>query len=68
VFVLHDDVPDWGEKHKKVKLWKAPVQAFGIRGLIRRVWNNAFGRRATPGSTPLPAEETAPAAETSCRL
>jgi len=47
VYVLHDDVPDWGEKHKKVKLFKAPLQAFGIRGVIRRWWNNAYGERPT---------------------
>lgn len=45
VYVFHDDVPDWGEKDKKVKLLRAPLQAFGIRGVIRRWWNNAFGRR-----------------------
>lgn len=45
VYVFHEDVPDWGEKHNKVKLWSAPLQAFGIRGVIRRWWNNAFGAR-----------------------
>jgi catechol 2,3-dioxygenase-like lactoylglutathione lyase family enzyme len=45
VYVLHDDVPDWGEKDKKLKLYAAPLKAFGLRGLIRRAWNNAFGRR-----------------------
>lgn len=50
VYVLHDDVPDWGEKHKKVKLLAAPLKAFGLRGVIRRWWNNAFGKRPTaPG-------------------
>ena len=48
VYVLHDDVPDWGEKHKKVKLFKAPLQAFGIGGVIRRWWNNSYGPRPTP--------------------
>jgi catechol 2,3-dioxygenase-like lactoylglutathione lyase family enzyme len=48
VYVLHEDVPDWGEKHKKVKLLAAPFKAFGLKGLIRRAWNNAFGRRPTP--------------------
>lgn len=42
VYVLHEDVPNWGEIHNKPKLWKAPVQAFGIRGLIARWFNNAF--------------------------
>lgn len=46
VYVLHDDVPDWGEKHKKVKLLAAPLKAFGIRGVIRRWWSNAFGAKA----------------------
>src|SRR5262245_11705199 len=43
VYVLHDDVPDWGEKHRKVKLFAAPLKAFGVRGLIRLGWMNAFG-------------------------
>ena len=47
VYVLHDDVPDWGEKDKKVKLLAPPFQALGMWGSIRRAWNNAFGRRAT---------------------
>lgn len=42
VYVLHDDVPNWGEIHNKPKLWKAPLQAFGIRGVIARWFNNAF--------------------------
>lgn len=45
VYVLHDDVPDWGEKHKKIKLLSAPLKAFGVRGVVRRWWNNAFGKR-----------------------
>ncbi|MGE3806102.1 MAG: ArsI/CadI family heavy metal resistance metalloenzyme [Gemmataceae bacterium] len=48
IYVLHDDVPDWGEKHKKLKLYTAPFKAFGVMGLIRRAWNNAFGQRPTP--------------------
>jgi catechol 2,3-dioxygenase-like lactoylglutathione lyase family enzyme len=48
VYVLHEDVPDWGEKHRKVKLLAAPFKAFGLTGLIRRAWNNAFGRRPVP--------------------
>ena len=46
VYVLHDDVPDWGDKHKKAKLWAAPLKALGFTGMIRRAWNNKFGRRA----------------------
>jgi catechol 2,3-dioxygenase-like lactoylglutathione lyase family enzyme len=45
VYVLHEDVPDWGEKDKHWKLYAAPLKAFGIWGLIKRAWNNAFGRR-----------------------
>ena len=45
VYVLHDDVPDWGEKHKTMKLYSAPLKAFGIGGVIRRWWNNTFGER-----------------------
>jgi|SRR5579883_1456495 len=67
VYVLHDDVPDWGEKHKKVKLFAAPLKAFGVRGLVRRAWNNAFGRRPEPGTTPLPAPEDGPG-EPFCRV
>jgi len=48
VYVLHDDVPNWGEKDKHWKLYAAPLKAFGIWGLIKRAWNNAFGRRAKP--------------------
>ena len=65
VYVLHDDVPDWGEKHKKVKLLAAPLKAFGVRGVIRRWWNNRFGRLATADTPrygvmgPLPAAPTA---------
>jgi catechol 2,3-dioxygenase-like lactoylglutathione lyase family enzyme len=47
VYVFHDDVPDWGEKHRKVKLLSAPLKAFGIRGVIRRWWNNSFGPTTT---------------------
>lgn len=43
VYVFHDDAPDWGEKQNLVKLWKAPLQAFGIRGVVRRWWANKFG-------------------------
>src|SRR5262245_39772248 len=48
VYVLHDDVPDWGEKDKKIKLYAAPLQALGLGGMVRRAWNNAFGRRPGP--------------------
>jgi hypothetical protein len=47
VYLFHDDVPDWGEKHKKVKLYSAPLKAFGLLGIIRRAWNNAFGKKAS---------------------
>lgn len=62
VYVLHDDVEDWGEKHNKVKLWSAPLKAFGIRGVISRWWNNAFGKRddrdqsAVDFDSPIPAD------------
>lgn len=60
VYVLHDDVPDWGEKHKKIKLLAAPLKAFGIRGSIRRMWNNKFRARPSPTNTPVEqAVETA---------
>jgi catechol 2,3-dioxygenase-like lactoylglutathione lyase family enzyme len=73
VYVLHDDVPDWGEKHRTIKLLAAPFKAFGIRGLIRRAWNNAFGPRPTPraaGVTPGPDDEAAaaPDSPTSCSV
>ena len=48
VYVLHDDVPDWGEKDKKMKLLAPPLRALGVWGTMRRAWSNAFGRRATP--------------------
>ncbi|VTS08264.1 ArsI/CadI family heavy metal resistance metalloenzyme [Tuwongella immobilis] len=65
VYVLHDDVPNWGEKDKKVKLLAAPLQAFGIWGVIRRNWNNAFGRRPQPTDrVPVPEEESAIPADT----
>jgi catechol 2,3-dioxygenase-like lactoylglutathione lyase family enzyme len=46
VYVLHDDVPDWGEKDKKLKLLAPPFKALGLWGTIRRGWNNKFGKRA----------------------
>jgi catechol 2,3-dioxygenase-like lactoylglutathione lyase family enzyme len=68
VYVLHDDVPDWGEKDKKLKLYAAPLKAFGLRSLIRRAWNNAFGRRPVPRPDGVaPAPDDAPSAE-SCSV
>lgn len=66
VYVLHDDVPDWGEKHRKVKLLAAPFEALGLRGVVRRAWSNALGPRPVPrpgGAVPAPDEgaETVPA-------
>jgi catechol 2,3-dioxygenase-like lactoylglutathione lyase family enzyme len=52
VYVWHEDVPDWGEKHRKVKLLAAPFRAFGLVGLIRRAWNNPSGG----GPPPVPPE------------
>lgn len=65
VYVFHDDVPDWGEKHKKVKLLKAPLQAFGIRGVIRRWWNNSYGPRPTP-VLPQDPDRQSPDAQSEC--
>jgi len=48
IYTLHDDVPNWGEKDKKIKLLAAPLKAFGIRGVIRRAWANRYGRRPEP--------------------
>ena len=47
VYVLHDDVPDWGEKDKKLKLLAPPFRALGVWGTLRRAWSNTFRRRAT---------------------
>jgi catechol 2,3-dioxygenase-like lactoylglutathione lyase family enzyme len=47
VYVLHDDVPDWGEKDKKLKLLAPPFKALGLWGSIRRGWNNKFRSKAT---------------------
>lgn len=60
VYLFHDDVPDWGEKHNKPKLWKAPLQAFGIRGVIRRWWNNAFGQRHQEDQSSVEVESPIP--------
>lgn len=51
VYYFHEDVPDWGEINNKPKLWAAPLKAFGIRGVVRRWWNNSFGPRPTDGMT-----------------
>lgn len=58
VYVLHEDVPNWGEKHRKVKLLAAPFKAFGVLGLIRRAWNNAFRARPHPDDIPADACRT----------
>jgi len=60
IYVLHDDVPDWGEKDKKVKLLAPPFKALGLWGSIRRAWNNKFGQRATSidGAAALAEHET----------
>ena len=60
IYVLHDDVPDWGEKDKKVKLLAAPFKAFGVRGVIRRAWNNKFKPKALADS-PMPEGAVIPA-------
>lgn len=69
VYVLHDDVPDWGEKHKKVKLYSAPLKAFGLFGIIRRAWNNAFGKKATGEKFQerIAEDATGPIPEDTCR-
>ena len=64
VYVLHDDVPNWGEIHNKPKLWKAPLQAFGIRGVIRRWFNNAFRPTASNDQSAVEVES----GETSCSV
>jgi len=46
IYVLHDDVPDWGEKDKKLKLLAPPFKALGLWGTLRRAWNNRFGTHA----------------------
>ncbi len=67
IYVLHDDVPNWGEKDKKLKLLAPPFQALGLWGTIRRAWNNNFGAKATAHDgaaalaeheAPLPAAST----------
>ncbi len=67
IYLFHEDVADWGEKHKKVKLLAAPLKAFGLRGVIRRWWNNTFGRRpeviTASATSPIPTE-----AEEACSI
>jgi catechol 2,3-dioxygenase-like lactoylglutathione lyase family enzyme len=48
IYVLHDDVPNWGEKDKKLKLLAPPFKALGLWGSIKRGWNNKFRRKPTP--------------------
>ena len=70
VYVLHDDVPDWGEKHNKVKLWSAPLKAFGIRGMLRRWWNNSFqptALEAPPRSLTDP-DDVSPIPSDTCKI
>jgi catechol 2,3-dioxygenase-like lactoylglutathione lyase family enzyme len=62
VYVLHDDVPDWGEKDKKVKLLAPPFKALGLWGSIRRGWNNRFGRKSTAADGAAALAEHEPAA------
>lgn len=61
VYVFHNDVVDWGEKHNKVKLWSAPLKAFGIRGMLRRWWNNATGPRHADDQSAVEIESPIPA-------
>ena len=65
VYYFHEDVPDWGEIHNKPKLWSAPLKAFGIKGVIRRWWNNSFGPRATDGMSGEAAESRSDVAASS---
>ena len=67
VYVLHDDVPDWGEKDKKVKLLAAPFKAFGVRGMIRRAWNNKFKPKAL-AAAPVPSEDEPTISADSCAM
>lgn len=62
VYYFHEDVPDWGEINNKPKLWSAPLQAFGIKGVIRRWWNNSFKARATKGLAAIECEVSSPGA------
>jgi hypothetical protein len=47
IYVLHDDVPNWGEKDKKLKLLAPPFKALGLWGSIKRGWNNKYRGKAT---------------------
>lgn len=53
VYVLHDDVADWGDKDKKVKLLAAPFKALGVRGFLRRTWANKVRRPAPRRELPV---------------
>ena len=66
VYVFHDDVEDWGERHNKVKLWSAPLKAFGVRGVLSRWWNNAFGARPHGDMSGVDAEPLVP--DSTCTL
>jgi catechol 2,3-dioxygenase-like lactoylglutathione lyase family enzyme len=60
IYVLHDDVPNWGERDKKLKLLAPPFKALGLWGTIRRAWNNKFGHKASAmdGTAALAEHET----------
>ncbi len=60
VYVLHQDVPNWGEIHNKPKLWKAPLQAFGLRGVFSRWFNNAFGKTHTSDQSSIEVLDASP--------
>jgi hypothetical protein len=64
IYVLHDDVPNWGEKDKKLKLLAPPFKALGLWGSIERGWNNAFRRKATTADGAASLAEHAEAAPT----
>ncbi|MFM9068825.1 MAG: ArsI/CadI family heavy metal resistance metalloenzyme [Planctomycetota bacterium] len=64
VYVLHDDVVNWGEKHNKVKLWSAPLKAFGVKGVLARWWNNAFGSKCDSPQATLEVEQSPIPADT----
>ena len=72
VYLFHEDAPDWGEKQNLVKLWKAPLQAFGIGGVIRRLWANKLFSKAKPNpSGVLPSDPdtiNAPPPGSACSL
>lgn len=67
VYVFHNDVEDWGEKHNKRKLWTAPLKAFGLRGVVSRWWNNAFGTRHEQDMSAVEVDDS-PIPADACRL